>query len=88
VPLSTQPWVKEQISNRDFLVFHLSLSVTGSFQHISDYLELLENSELNAMSVKYLKVVRASANPDANMTAELDIAVYSLFQAALAPAAN
>jgi hypothetical protein len=82
VPLSTRPWAEEQIYNRNFSVFNLSLEVTGNFQQIRDYLELLDNSELNTMAVKYLKVVRASANPDAVMTAVLNIAVYTLVPAA------
>jgi hypothetical protein len=78
VPLSSHPWADEHISNTNFSVFHLSVEVTGNFQQIRSYLELLKNSGLNTMAVRYLKVVRVSANPDANMTADLDVAVYAL----------
>jgi hypothetical protein len=82
VPLSSHPQAEEQISNRNFSVFHLSVEVTGNFQQIRDFLELLESSGLNTMTVNYLKVVRASANPDAMMTADLNLAVYTLVPAA------
>jgi len=82
VPLFSHPWADEFMSNTDFSVFHLSVEVTGNFQQIRNYLELLKNSGLNTMAVKYLKVVRASADPDAVMTADLDIAVYALAPAA------
>lgn len=78
VPLSTQPWVNERISNHDFNVFYLTLEVTGDFQHLQNYLELLENSELTTMAVTYVKATRVSADTDADMTANLDIAVYVL----------
>jgi hypothetical protein len=82
VPLSSNPWAEEQVSNRNFSVFHVSVQVTGDFQQISNYLELLKNSGLNTMSVEYLKVVRGSADPGAAMIANLDIAVYALASAA------
>jgi hypothetical protein len=78
VPLSSQPWTEEQISNRIVSVFRLSVEVTGNFQQIHHYLELLDSSSLKTMAVKYIKVVRASVKPDALMTASLDIAVYTL----------
>jgi hypothetical protein len=78
VPLYSHPWAEEQIANRVFLVFHLSVEASGDFQQIQRYLELLESNGFKTMAVEYLKVVRASVNPDAVMTAELDIAVYTL----------
>jgi hypothetical protein len=78
VPLSTQAWARENIADTTLNVFHLSLEATGSYQKLTDFFNLLETSDIETMTLKYLKVGRESVEASANLTAELDIALYSL----------
>jgi hypothetical protein len=66
LPLSTQPWTAEQISSRNFSVFHLSIQITGDFPHLQDFLSRLETGDLNTLAFTYLQVVRAPLNLNAN----------------------
>jgi len=82
VPLSTRPWAAEQVINHGFSVFYLSVSATGNFQKFQGFIEQLESGEPANLAVKSLKVVRAAADASENITADLEIAVYSLVAAA------
>jgi hypothetical protein len=78
LPLSTQAWLPEQVTGTTINVFNLSLQATGDFQSLQDFYRSLETSSFDTMVLKYLKVVRETADTGANMTAELDIALYAL----------
>ena len=69
IPLSTQPWTIEQISNLNFSVFHMSMQITGDFPHTQDFLKRLESGELNTLAFTYLRVVRTPVDFTANTTA-------------------
>ncbi len=81
-PLYTRPWATESVLNITYYVFRLTLSATGDFEHLQDFIKDVENSGPSTLFIDNLKVVRGSAEASANMTAELDIAVFSLLPAA------
>jgi|WetSurMetagenome_2_1015567.scaffolds.fasta_scaffold159319_2 hypothetical protein len=78
VPLSTRARAAENIADTTLNVFHLSLKATGKYQNLVDFFRLLETSDMETLTVQYLKVDRESVEVSANLTAELDIALYSL----------
>jgi|WetSurMetagenome_2_1015567.scaffolds.fasta_scaffold32664_1 hypothetical protein len=78
IPLSTLPWTIEQIEGNEYSVFYMTFSVTGDFLHLQDFIGGLGTSEINTLGVKKLHVTRDSTEPGDNITADIDIAVYTL----------
>ena len=75
IPLVTQPWGKE----KDYEVFRLTLSASGSFPQVSSFVSRLENGELTSLIVKNL-AVKAGAVSDEGarlVTATLDLTIYA-----------
>ena len=86
IPLSTQPWVVENLFNRNYDVFSMTLSLKGDFSNLQDFIQQLENSGMETLVVKDLKIERdpvitsdnvTSVSSD-NVTAYIEIAVYNL----------
>jgi hypothetical protein len=78
IPLSTSPWAVENIQNRDYSVFRLVLEATGNYTSLRDFTRLLETSDLNTSMIRYLRIDRTLSGTSENVTADIDIAVYTL----------
>ncbi|OGN97283.1 MAG: hypothetical protein A2Y89_06920 [Chloroflexi bacterium RBG_13_51_18] len=84
IPLSTQDWMVERISNQDYAVFRITLAISGNFTQVTDFLNRLENGEPETLVLEYLNVEKVSGsflfeNPDAgSIDGDIRIAVYTL----------
>jgi hypothetical protein len=84
IPLITRPWATESVNQTDYPVFRLNLAVKGTFAHLSDFLNRLENGEPGTLVITDLKIDRVTGLPVAEETGDatevegsLDIAVYA-----------
>jgi hypothetical protein len=78
IPLSSLPWASEQIEGYSYSVFYITFSVTGDSLHLQSFIGGLGTSEINTLGVKKLQLLRDSVEPGDNVTADIDIAVYTL----------
>jgi hypothetical protein len=78
IPLSTLPWTVEQIGGIDYSVFYVTFSVTGDFAHLQDFIGGLGTSEISTLGIKKVQVRRESMIPENYVSANVDIAVYTL----------
>lgn len=81
VPLVTHPWTTENISDYDYSVFRLSVTATGDFTRVADFIDRLESGGPPTLVIESLHVERVtdvqgeeSASPFA---AQLEIVVYT-----------
>ena len=77
IPLSTLPWALELIEGYSYSVFYMTFSVTGDFQHLQSFIKGLETSEISTLAMKNLQLARDAADPGANVSADIEIAVYT-----------
>jgi hypothetical protein len=56
IPLSTQPWALETVSDQEYSVFRLVLAVTGTYPQLVSFLKQLENGEPKTLIIEYLSV--------------------------------
>ncbi len=81
IPLITQPWTIENISNHDYSVFRLSVTATGDFTNLGDFINRLETGEPPTLIIESLIVDRLTDISVENATtpfeARLEIAVYA-----------
>jgi hypothetical protein len=77
-PLSTKAWAIENIFERDYSVFYLSLEIKGDFSHLQSFINRLETGEPKTLAIKYLKVENTSAVTGDNVTTNIDVAIYTL----------
>jgi len=83
IPLSTQPWVDELISNQKYSVFRIDISITGNFTQMADFLYRLENGEPKTLVLEYLKVEKIPGSSlftgpgEGPVSAEIRVAVYA-----------
>jgi hypothetical protein len=82
IPLSTEPWVVENMFDHDYDVFFLTIAAEGNFDNLQKFINQVENSEPEKLVINKLKVEKASAASGENVTAGIDIAVYTLSPAA------
>jgi type II secretory pathway pseudopilin PulG len=86
IPLKTQPWTTEKVSNRDYAVFRLNLAVTGTLTRVSNFLDRLENGEPGTLVIEYLAVEKvpgasggdSDAGDTIQVNANIRIAIYAL----------
>jgi hypothetical protein len=81
IPLITQPWTMESISDHNYSVFRLSVTATGAFTELADFINRLETGEPPTLVIESLLVDRI---PDMSgeenvilVEAKLEIAVYA-----------
>jgi Tfp pilus assembly protein PilO len=85
IPLATQPWVQESVSNQIYSVLRIVIEVTGSYPQLVIFLSLLENSELKTLIIESLTVespdgaslLESSVRDTLPITANIRIAVYA-----------
>lgn len=87
IPLVTQPWTVESIGDYDYSVFRLSVTATGEFTEVADFIDGLESGEPPSLVITSLIVERVTDTPEDDnlilIEARLEIAIY-----ARPPAAN
>jgi len=76
IPLVTQPWAVENISDQDYSVFRLSVTATGTFTKLSGFIHRLETDEPATLVIESLLTDRAPET-DEELVAELEIVVYA-----------
>lgn len=76
IPLVTQPWTVENISDQDYSVFRLSVTATGTLAKLSDFISRLETDEPATLVIESLLMDQATET-DAEFEAKLDIVVYA-----------
>jgi hypothetical protein len=85
IPLSTRPWAAESANQTTYPVFRLSMALNGTFVHLSDFLDRLENSGSGTLVITNLKIDSVTGPPadegetgDAlDVSCDMDIAVYA-----------
>ena len=79
LPLVTQPWTTEGVSDDAYAVFRLNVTATGSFDLLSEFLNGLESGAPETLVIESLTVDRESGTPQGNaaVKAWIDIAVYA-----------
>ena len=85
IPLITQPWTTEALSDYNYSIFRLNVAVAGYFTQLVSFLSKLEKGEIQTLIVEDISVTRV-AEPSGNesspegtipVNASLDLAVYT-----------
>jgi ABC-type sugar transport system substrate-binding protein len=85
VPLSTQPWVQEIVSNQTYSVFRIVIQITATYQQVAAFIDQLENGQPETLIIESLTVIGPSgasllesSDRDAlPITANIQIAIYA-----------
>jgi len=84
IPLSTQPWVIERVSNQDYSVFRIDIAITGNFTQMADFLKRLENGQPDTLILEHFKVEKVTGSflsekpGEGPISADIRLAVYTL----------
>jgi hypothetical protein len=81
IPLITQPWMPENINNQDYSVFRLSVTASGEFTRLVDFIDRLETGEPPTLVIESTLVDQATditgEDESPPFEAKLEIAVYA-----------
>jgi hypothetical protein len=80
IPVITQPWTVESVSDQIYSVFRLSVTATGAYARLVDFINRLETSEPKSLVIESLTADRTTEiyEQDATMfEARLEIVVYT-----------
>ncbi|MHB8105709.1 MAG: GspMb/PilO family protein, partial [Dehalococcoidales bacterium] len=85
IPLGTQSWVIESVSNQDYAVFRIALAVTGTYPQLVSFVNQLENGEPKTLIIESLLVdgtpgaslLDSSARNTLPINADIKIAIYA-----------
>jgi hypothetical protein len=81
IPLVTQPWTVESVGDYDYSVFRLTVTATGGFTEVADFIDGLETGEPTTLVITSLLVDRVTDVPGDDdsllVEARLEIAVYA-----------
>lgn len=81
IPLVTQPWTIETISDHDYAVFRLSVTVTGDFTKLVSFIDRLETGEPPTLVIESLLIDGVTDMPGEEnalpAAAQLEIVVYA-----------
>ncbi len=87
IPLVTQPWLVESISSENYSVFRLSVTATGTYSKLADFISQLENGEPGTLVIESIVIeLIPEISGEEGMKiyeARMEIAIY-----ARPPAAN
>jgi Tfp pilus assembly protein PilO len=78
IPLATQPWSIED-TGRDYQVFRIDMSVSGSYPLVTDFVSQLESASFAAIAVENLGVTRLPVGGNMPVVCNLDLAIYTRF---------
>ena len=79
IPLITQPWSMENIGE-GYHVFHLTVTASGGYSQLVQFVSQLENGELETLVIQNLNVMRIAGPTDGEtipFTASLYLAIYT-----------
>jgi hypothetical protein len=81
IPLITQPWTIESVSDHNYSVFRLSVTATGAFTKLVSFINQLESGEPQTLVIESLLVDRVTDTSGEDVTipveAKLEIAIYA-----------
>ena len=81
IPLVTQPWTVESISDQNYSVFRLSITATGSFTKLVSFINQLETGQPQTLVIESLLVDRVTDKPEEEgvipIEAKFEIAIYA-----------
>lgn len=82
IPLVTQSWSTEKISENDYQVFRLNVAVEGSFSQLIDFVIKLESGEYKTLVVENLSITRITEEEGVSeesipVIASFDLAIYA-----------
>ena len=62
IPLITQPWTTEAIEGKSYSILRLHITVTGTFEEVTDFLSRLENGEMSTLVMDYVTIDRVETS--------------------------
>jgi len=79
IPLITQPWTTENISDLNYAVFRLSITASGDFTGLAGFIDRLGTDEPPTLVIESIVLERATDTGEqvAPFEARLEIAVYA-----------
>jgi hypothetical protein len=81
IPLITQSWTPEKINNQDYSVFRLSVTLSGDFAGLANFIDQMETGEPPTLAIESLLIDRATDLTDGETAppyeAKLEIAIYA-----------
>ncbi|MBA7637517.1 hypothetical protein ES703_45162 [subsurface metagenome] len=82
IPLVTQSWSTEKISESDYQVFRLNVTVEGSFSQLLSFMSKLERGEYKTLVVENLSITRIPEEESTDeetipVIASCDLAIYA-----------
>jgi len=82
VPVETRPWATEKVGDYTYRVLRLSVTASGGYPQVVNFVDRLENGKLETLIVKKVSVTRIQSdggNPSQGLpvSAILDLAVYA-----------
>ena len=81
IPLVTQPWTVESISDHNYSVFRLSVTANGTFTKLVSFIHQLETGEPQTLVIESLLADRVSdtigEEDEISVEAKLEIAIYA-----------
>jgi len=81
IPMVTQPWTVEDISDYHYSVFRLSVTATGTFTRLAGFINRLESAEPRTLVIESLVANRITETAEEEdivlFEARMEIAVYA-----------
>lgn len=85
IPLTTQPWVLQSVSDQNYNVFRIDFSVTGTYPQLVNFVKQLESSEPKTLVIESFLVKTTSgaslldsaARDTLTVSADIKVAIYS-----------
>ncbi|OGO17639.1 MAG: hypothetical protein A2Z15_01525 [Chloroflexi bacterium RBG_16_50_11] len=62
IPLSTQPWILEHVSNQDYAVFRIDVEVSGNYSQMVSFMSRLESGEPDTLVLEHLAVEKVTGS--------------------------
>ena len=84
IPLETQPWSTDNISNYNYDIFRVNLAFTGTFTQLVSFVNQLENGEFETVIMEGLNVAKENeesmkeniSDNTTQINASMDMAIY------------
>jgi hypothetical protein len=81
VPLTTQPWIEQQIGDNVYCVLRINIEIEGLFSQVSEYVSRLEGGAFSTLVIERLTIdiedEEAYAGGATPVEASLDLAIFT-----------
>ncbi len=79
IPLITQPWATEEIGGQEYAVFRLSVTATGNYSNLADFIDRMETDTPPTLVIESMVIERATDTEEQvePFEAKLELAVYA-----------